>query len=215
MPAPAYDAADFAQGLLRLLPTGRAWSREPDSVVAQVVGSQAPNYARLHARANVLLADAFPATAVELLPEWESALGLPDPCAGPDQTVAQRQAHVVARLTQSNGPSIPSLTAFAAALGYPCTIQEFAPSRFGRPFGRPFGGTAWAHTWQVSTTAVVVRPFIFGQGRFGDPFTTRGSDVLQCEMRRLAPAHTVLLFAFTGVTARWEQGGWDVDTWAA
>ena len=218
MPLPVYDAADFREGILRLAPTGRAWSRDADAVSAQVLRSQGIAYARLHARSNYLVVDAFPATAVELLPEWEFTLGLPDPCAGPDQTIAQRQAHVVARLTQQNGPSIPSLTAYAAALGFTITIDEFGPARFGQAkFGDPMNGIPWVFAWRVNTPATTLTPARFGSARFGDPFRTWESAVLECEMRRIKPAHTILQFAYSGdaPAALWDSGpGWDHGAWA-
>ncbi|WP_197520275.1 putative phage tail protein, partial [Paraburkholderia tropica] len=55
------------------------------------------SYERSTSRANYLLIDSFPPTAYELLPEWESTLGLPDPCAGEAPTIPQRQAQVLAR----------------------------------------------------------------------------------------------------------------------
>ena len=196
-PAPVFSVADFAAGLMRLLPQGPAWPREADSVVAQVIGSQAGSYARLHARSNALLIDAFPATTSELLPEWEWTLGLPDPCAGPDQSFEQRQAHVVARLVETDGPSIPSLTAFAAALGFVVTIEEFAPAIPGRlRAGQPLYGAAWAHAWRVHAPAISVHFFLAGQGRAGDPLETYGNLVLVCELGRLSPAHTKPIFAF-------------------
>ena len=201
MQPPLYSAADWGEGLLRLMPTGLAWSRETDAVNAQVIRSLGGSYARLNARANYLLVDAFPATTAELLPEWEATLGLPDPCAGPDQSEPERVMHVVARLTQQNGPSIPGLTAYAATLGYDITIQEFAPSRFGQDFGMDFGGDDWAHAWQISAPGFSIDQFTFGANDFGDPFATWGNTVLFCEMQRLKPAHTILLFSYGGSPA--------------
>ncbi len=194
---PVYTAADFGEALLRLLPTGRAWPRDTDAVLGQAVRLQGAPYARMHARANYLLTDAFPATAVELLPEWEATLGLPDPCAGPDQTLARRQAHVVARLTQQDGPSVPSLVAYAATLGYAIKVDEFTPRRFGQPFGGRYYGLDWAHTWRIDAPAVVVTPRRFG-GRFGERYATWSGSVLECEMARIKPAHTILLFSYAG-----------------
>jgi uncharacterized protein YmfQ (DUF2313 family) len=51
-------------------------------VQSQVLYGLAKSYERETARANNLLVDSFPLTTYELLPEWESSLGLPDPCAG-------------------------------------------------------------------------------------------------------------------------------------
>lgn len=196
MPAPSYSAADYLRVLQPHLPRGRVWPRDPDATQAKVLSGFTPCFAVLTARANNLLIDAFPPSTFELLPEWESTLGLPDPCAGPAPTTQQRVAQVVARLVAGGGQSIAYYTAVAAALGYPITVTQFAPSRFGRPFGMPFGGIAWAFTWQVNAPTFTVAHLQFG-GSFGTPFAAWGNNVLQCELQRLAPAHTILLFSYS------------------
>ena len=191
-----WSAEDFADSFQRHMPTGPVWPRDPDTTQRATVEALMSTYVRSWDLACDLPNQTLPSTCTFLLPEWEYSLGLPDPCAGPDPTIAERQAHVVARLTQSNGPSIPSLTAFAAALGYTITITEFAPSRFGRPFGQRFNGRPWAFAWQVNAPQFSITSFSFGSGHFGDPFREWGNTVLQCELKRLAPARTVLLFNY-------------------
>ena len=197
MPLIDFSAADLFGVLQKLLPRGRVWPRDAGAVQTQALATLTPAYARLLARDNTLVRDAFPATTVELLPEWEATLGLPDPCAGEDPTVEIRQAHVKARFVYSGGQSVPYFVGYAAALGYPITVTEFAPMRFGQPFGQPMYGVAWAYAWQVNAPTFVVRDFTFGQGSFGDPFATWGNTVLQCELNRLKPAHTVLLYNYS------------------
>lgn len=241
MSLPTYTATEFGEAILQLMPTGRAWSRDADAVSAQIVRAQGGSYARLHARSNYLLTDAFPSTTVELLPEWEATLGLPDPCAGPDPTIAQRQNHVVARLTQSNGPSIPSLTAFAAALnppqidalqsedgtdllaedgstlagltgGYAITITEFSPARADvLRADDPVYDPAWAFAWQVNAPGFVIKYFSADESYADEPLETWASRVLQCELLRLAPAHSILMFSYVTAlpVATWDDtGGW-------
>jgi uncharacterized protein YmfQ (DUF2313 family) len=59
----------------------------------------------LDARAGQLIPDAFPCSTVELLPEWEATLGLPDPCVQPPlTTLQQRQAAVCAKLVARGVP---------------------------------------------------------------------------------------------------------------
>ncbi|HEY0276590.1 MAG TPA: putative phage tail protein, partial [Paenirhodobacter sp.] len=146
-----------------------------------------------------LLTDAFPVAPVELLPEWELTLGLPDPCAGEDPTIALRQQSVAARFVASGGQSVPYLTGVAAALGYAVTITEYAPARAGKlRAGQPCNGVAWAFAWSISAPAIDVFYFRAGSGRAGDPLASWGSSVLQCELQRIAPAHTIPMFAFTG-----------------
>ena len=77
--APDLGEADFLAALQAYLPTGPAWPRDPDTIVTQILSGIARAQARLHARENQLLIDLFPATTVELLPEWEASVGLPDP----------------------------------------------------------------------------------------------------------------------------------------
>lgn len=81
MAAADLTSADYQAALQALLPHGRVWPREPDAVQSRVAAGLAQTAARLHARANYLLRDAFPLTPLELLPEWEATLGLPDECS--------------------------------------------------------------------------------------------------------------------------------------
>jgi uncharacterized protein YmfQ (DUF2313 family) len=196
MLAPDLTADDFLAALQALMPRGRVWPRDQDAIQTKTLAGCAPTFARHAARSKNLITDGFPASAYELLPEWESSLGLPDPCAGEAPTVQQRRAQVVARFTATGGQSIAYFTAVAAALGYAITITQFAPSRFGRPFGRPFGGNAWAFAWQVNAPTFTVNGLQFG-GSFGSPFSSWGNNVLQCEIAAYAPAHTTVLFSYS------------------
>lgn len=197
MLAPNYSAADYLRVLQAHLPRGRVWPRDGDAQQAAVLGTLTPCFARLNARANNLLVDAFPASTYELLPEWEETLGLPDPCAGEAPSTQQRVAQVVARLTATGGQSISYFTAVAKALGYTITVKQFAPSQFGMAFGDPFGGDDWAFAWMISAPSFSISNLTFG-GAFGAPFSSWGNNVLQCELSRIAPAHTILMFAYPG-----------------
>ena len=197
-----YTAADYRDAFLRCLPTGPIWPRDPDAVPSQVAGALFNCYAASGRAATALLVDAFPATADGLLPEWESTLGLPDPCAGPEPTLQQRRAQVVARLTDNGGASIPYLIAFARMLGFAITITQFAPARAGLfRAGQPAMGNAWAFTWQVNAGATTSTFFRAGASAAGEPLQAFGNAVLQCELERLAPAHTVVLFSYGGLPA--------------
>lgn len=170
----------------------------------------APTFQRNGDRAGNLLTDAFPSTAVELLPEWESTLGLPDPCAGPSPTIEQRQAQVVARLTDNGGSSIAYYMALAKSLGYDITITQYVPSRFGKKFGGTFGGDAWAHTWKISVPQFTIQQRKFGSA-FGEPYATWGNTVLQCEIRARAPAHTTLMWDYGGQGNTAGLGDFELD----
>lgn len=179
MKLPVFSADDFLAAFQRLLPRGRIWPREPDAIQTQTLSTLMPLWERLAARDNNLVVDGFPATANEVLPDWEKATGLPDPCLGASPTLAQRQAQLVARIGMAGGASIPDMTAFAAALGYTITVTEFAAARFGRSrFGDPMFDERWAYVWNVTCDPAAVT-------------------LLSCELNRIRAAHTTLLFNFS------------------
>jgi uncharacterized protein YmfQ (DUF2313 family) len=156
-----------------------------------------PTFARHTLANNILLVDAFPATAVELLPEWESTLGLPDPCAGESPTLQGRQQQVVARLTNSGGQSVPYFIAYAQTLGYTVTVTEFAPFRAGQSrAGQPTGTQDWFFTWQINAPLNTITYFRAGQAGADQPLASWGNAVLQCELMAIKPAHTYLNFGY-------------------
>lgn len=186
MAAPTFTAADFLKALQALLPRGLVWPRDPDSTQTAVLSGFTPTLQRLSDAAAALLVDAFPATSVNLLPEWESTLGLPDPCAGESPTVANRQAQVVMRLVNSGGQSIPFFYNQAELIGCSIIIEVHAPFAMGSSgMGDPIGGTEWSNTWTIWL------PFNDTPGAQ----QYWGNAVLECEFETWAPAHTVLQFA--------------------
>ncbi|WP_227105123.1 YmfQ family protein [Chromobacterium rhizoryzae] len=198
MPAPNYSAADYLAAMQNLLPQGKAWPREPGAAQTQALSGLAPVYARQHARANNLLADAFPATAYELLPEWESTLGLPDPVLGMASTVQGRRQQVVAKLTAVGGQSAAYYQSLAAALGYSITVTNYAPFRCGQSSaGQPVGSQDWCHTWSVNSALNTIIRFSAGQSGAGEPLASWGNAPLQSQIQAAAPAHTVVQFHYS------------------
>jgi len=208
MAAPNFSVSDFRTALLNLLPRGRVWSRDPDGMPYQMAGVWAASFLRSAQAAGNLIADAFPSSTVNLLPEWENTLGLPDPCAGESPTVELRRAQVVARLTDNGGASVSYFVAFAKTLGYDITITQFAPARADflcadEPVYDPF----WAYVWRVNAGSVTVNYFAADVSYADDALATWGNAVLECEITARAPAHTIVLFAYDDVPQRVTQSG--------
>ncbi|HEX3809615.1 MAG TPA: putative phage tail protein [Rhizomicrobium sp.] len=198
MPAPQLSAADFLSALHNLLPSGRVWPRESDATQSKALAGLTGEFADNTARGAALVADAFPPTTSELLPEWEETLGLPDPCAGEQPTIAARVAQVIARFIGAGGQSIPFLIAYAASLGFVITITESAPFRMGvSGMGDALGGSEWFFVWTVHAPLDTFTQFIAGRSVAGDPLFDSGNAVLECEMQAVRPAHTILQFQYS------------------
>jgi uncharacterized protein YmfQ (DUF2313 family) len=195
---PFYSAADYLSALQSLMPRGRVWPRGPDALQTKVLAGLTPVYEQQTARANHLLVDAFPLTTVELLPEWEATLGLPDPCAGVAPTVQARRAQVVARFTALGGQSVAYMKSFALSLGYSITITQFMPARAGiLRAGSPLCGSDFAHAWRVNAPLNTSIAFLAGSSAAGEPLSSIGNAVLECELRQVAPAHTTVFFNYS------------------
>lgn len=190
MPAPSFSAIDYLWQFQRLLPRGRVWHRGWGTIQAEHLLTLMPTWSRLGARANDLLADAFPCTTNDLLPEWEATLGLPDPCTGPLDTIQERVAAVCTKFSARGGQSVAYFIAIAESLGYEnVTIDEF-PATSPTVDGP-------VHEWRVNiytnTTTIWFRA---GVSVAGDPLARWGSNILECTLEMLKPAHTTILFAY-------------------
>lgn len=192
-----YQAPDYLAAMFALGHRGRAWTIEPGTVRASVMLGLAQSYVRSGARAVNLITDAFPATTIELLPQWELSLGLPDLCAAQPQTLQQRQAAVLSRFIAAGGQTQAYYIAVALALGYAITITEFGAFRAGFSRAGQACGGAFVHAWQVNAPTFTIGTFRAGNSTAGEPLRWWSNTALQCTLRALAPAQTVVLFSYS------------------
>lgn len=114
-----------ATTLVQLLPTGFLWPRQTDDLVRdKLLAALGKSYDRVRARADQLLDEADPRTAVEMLAAWETNLSLPDTCADLADTVAERQRRAHAKLIRIGGDTFDYFKGVARALGFEIEIEE-------------------------------------------------------------------------------------------
>lgn len=193
----------YLQLLRNLLPPGAAWPREDDSDLTKLLGAMADELATIHNRAEALIEEADPRTTLELLPDWERMLGLPDGCTELADTLQERRQAVVSRLTLLGGQSIAYFTAVALSLGYEdIAIEEFRPSVCGIAMcGYPLGGThSIRHYWRVVVPGPRLTYARCGVSQCGDLLLNIDrADDLECLLGRLKPAQSNLIFSYEGV----------------
>lgn len=187
MAAPQYSSDDYLRALQALMPRGPAWPRDPGALQTKILTALAKVYEAQTQRSNNLLIDAFPGSAVELLPEWEASLGLPSTAAGPNPSVLARQTLVIARFIGALGVSVSDLQLYATLLGYEITIAGCSPFRCGQSrCADSLGGVEQMFGLRVTAPNDAQTPF----GSYGPA-------VLQDELIRVSPPHAVLSFKFT------------------
>lgn len=198
---------DYLAGLRQLMPTGPVWPRHEGAVLAAVQQALADELGRMDLRLRSVLSEGDPRSTDELLEDWERLMDLPDPCLGAQVTKALRRATLVAKLTMLGGGSLPFWIEYAAALGFaPTEIQEYeafvagshetgAGGHAGEAISNGEGG--WIYAWTVHAPIWTAWFWRVGQNQCGDPLVDfAGSDVLECSLRRAAPAHTVVTFKY-------------------
>lgn len=195
----AGTVAGYIELLAALLPPGVAWRSEDGSTMDDLLGAMAEEFARVDGRADDLHDEADPRTTVELLADWERIAGLPDTClAGATQTMQERRAALVGRLTARGGQSRQFFIDLAASLGYTVTITEFRPFRAGiSTAGDALTNGDWIFAWRVNAPETTIVSFRAGLSAAGEPLRTWGNTRLECAIERLAPAHTIVLFGYT------------------
>lgn len=189
------DRDAYAAQLQALLPSGEAWPRDPDAVLTRLLTALASELAAVDARARELLAEAHPLTASETLTEWEAEYGLPDACAGAADGLEARRAAVHQRMIARGGQSPKYFRGVAAALGYEITIETFPPMTVGSACTDALNTDPWCFVWRVNAPAVTVREMACGSG-CDEAIRNWGNQALECVIRRLAPAHTNVLFGY-------------------
>ena len=190
-------AAQYRDQLLALAPPGSALPRELDSVFARLLQAMADELARVDGRADDVLDELDPRTATEMLGDWERVCGLPGKCSLSAETIAERRAAAHLVVTAQGGQSPAYYVELAAALGVTATVEEFRPFRAGMSAGGdPLTNDDWTHTWRLRGPEETVQPLRAGSGAAGDPLAKWGNEALECHIRRLAPAHTLVTFAY-------------------
>jgi len=127
-------AVEYTAAFNSLLPTGPAWPRTPSEPIQEVVAGLMSIWGtEVEALAALLLqTESDPRSANILLPDWETAFGLPDICNPvPPTNIAQRQINLVTKMTLLGSQSRAFFIAQAANIGQTVTIREYAPYMCG------------------------------------------------------------------------------------
>lgn len=194
----SFSAQDYLGALQALMPRGRIWPRDLDATQTQLLLALAQVYERSDGRSRQLLVDGFPQSAVELLPEWEATLGLPDSCGGAPESIAERQARLVVKLQEPGGMSKVYFLGLAAALGYAdTTITEFGPATCEMTCAAAVVDELFRFIWKVNLPHEGDNHAFFrADARCDTRIDNYVFGALECQLMRLKPAHTQVIFSY-------------------
>lgn len=191
--------ASILQSLIGKLPRGFALGNR-GGVLDAILDAIAKLLAASENDAAQLMDEIDPRTANALLPDFERVLG-PDPCGRDlgNQSLQQRQRRAHQRWIAQGGASIPYFIKLAESLGHTIEIEEFWPSiAGGLQAGQPLIAEGEQFTWRVKLLLISEWIFRAGVNQAGQPLGDIEISDIECELRRLKPAHTQLVFSYIG-----------------
>lgn len=196
--APGSESLDFGtieSPLGEAMDFGGVATPESLGVMQRLLLAFAAELARIDERAGDLLRESSPGTAVELLAEWEALLGLPGPCLEPPQTIEGRQAAAAAKLSSRDAQTPAFYVGVATGLGLQVSIQEHRLFDAESACDASVKGEDWVFVWDVQSPATPEIPFDCESG-CSAPLLDFGLEQLECAIRPLKPAHTIVRFTY-------------------
>lgn len=186
--------------LLSLLPPGWIWRRDRDSVIAALLTPLAGGIADVEALAEEMLREVDPRFATVCLPDFERVLG-PDPCGRDTSTMSLADRRLLAhqRWTARGGASRAYFIGLAAKRGVTITISENRCSYAGEMVaGDELVDWPEQFIWTVQLGFTSESLFEAGEGQAGDRLYDLILSDIDCDIRRLKPAHTEVVFNYDG-----------------
>jgi uncharacterized protein YmfQ (DUF2313 family) len=118
--------------LQSLLPKGKLWTRDDDSLLAQLLYGLAGELARIEQRAENLVRNELPMSrTTELISEHEDDYGLPETGEELASTLVERRAALSAKQLLIGRQDPNYFIEIAVALGYDISITEYTVPRAG------------------------------------------------------------------------------------
>lgn len=184
----------WLSALQAMLPPGRAFTREPDSVLSQLLSAIAAMFLAVQLKLENLLEQADPRHATSMLADWERLLGL---SAGQQQVDRQRSAYQ--RLVEQGGQSRSYFIGLAELLGEPgVTITEFGSFTCNSNCNAALYSPANRFVWRVNIPhAALNTRFMNCNSPCNVALQQYTPSVIERAFTDRKPAHTTVIFAYT------------------
>lgn len=201
----AVTAQEYVGMLKELLPPGPAWPRgDTASLYAMMFEVWGAELARADSRARALITENDPRFALETFQEWLDEWGLPDDCIrawsnANDTTLRKLLLWKIQTVGSQNWQFFVDL---ASMFSYIITIDEFNRHSVRSRTSDVLSSEIWPHTWRVNVLAAQGSAMTYHEvtGDAKEPLAWWGDALIECLIKRYAPAHATLSFAYIDYT---------------
>lgn len=204
----AVSSKEFVQQIKALLPHGVAWPRnDTSSVMAILIECWANEFARIDGRVHSLVTEADPRHCTETFRDWLRQWGVPDECLSAWASISEsgltekllRDA-LLEKIAVPGGQSIRFFVKLALSYGYKITIDELMPHTVMSKVMDSFSKDGWTHRWRVQIHGEQGSTVSWHDalGTCAEPLAWWGDAVIECLVKKYAPAHTEVTFSYLG-----------------
>lgn len=185
--------------LLALLPPGRAFTREPGTVLVQLLTAIAIRLGVSQALLEDLAIQHDPRLATSLLPDWERLLALPDACTPAGLQVVDRQRLAFQRLVELGGQSRAYFIGLAALHGEPgVTISEFQQATCNSDCNSTLNSQADEFVWRANIPhAALNARWATCESDCNSSLQEYTPSLIECAFKERKPAHTTVIFSYS------------------
>lgn len=148
---------------------------------------------------DLIVSEADPSTAYQLLPDWERVLGLPDDCIGTlPLSFEQRIVAVKTKYTAQGGQSRAFFIGLSASFGITgATIDEFTPASCNSNCNAQIWSQADRFAWRLNLSgAAQVEGANCNSNCNAQLQSWARSAMLECTVSKFRPAHTTAIFNY-------------------
>ena len=184
--------------LASLLPPGWVWPRGANSEMQRLMAAMAAGIVTVEEAAAALETEVDPGLSSMLLEDYERVLG-PDPCGRYDlvTTTAERRLIARQRWMARGGASAAYFIGLAAAMGVTATIETDITTQCGFECGDEIVESPEQFVWRMTLPATQEFEAEIGDFEAGDYLGWLVPSLIECVIRRLAPAHTIPVIAYS------------------
>lgn len=198
----------WTSSLQQQTPRGLAWPSAVTSDLYKYIKGYAPRLAAAENNADLLLLEMRPETTVQLLPEREKYLGLPE-CNIDNQNFESRRQAAIEKDHRKGGLQTWNVEKLAADLGYTISVDELFPHHCLRGCTYPLYEEKYRHILRV-TVYKITDAYMTCLDDVLTPLVTNDARILECTLNKFKMAGKYYEFYyddtdFWGIAQRVEQ----------
>jgi uncharacterized protein YmfQ (DUF2313 family) len=183
------NSLDYRKQLQSLLPPGKLWNRNEDSVLTKLLHGMAEELARIEGRAENLIAEKLLNSTLELITEHELDFGLPENDQDLQPTIELRRSELKSKILEVGQQDKGYYEEICLAFGYTIYIEEFRPAWCGIfSSGEACGDQKNIFFWKIHIDANLIT----------ESFQVDLTKLI-AKIENIKPGHTHVLFDFWNV----------------